>query len=56
MQEIGGSRSKPGLNALLQGVFGADVFITARALTLGCVLVTANERKFARIDGLRCEN
>jgi tRNA(fMet)-specific endonuclease VapC len=32
------------------------LFITAHALTLGCVLVTANEREFARIDGLRCEN
>ena len=38
-------------------VIGAnDLFIAAHALTLGCALVTANEREFARIDGLRCEN
>ncbi len=33
-----------------------DLFIAAHALSLGCTLVTANEREFARIDGLRCEN
>ncbi|WKW49499.1 type II toxin-antitoxin system VapC family toxin [Rhodomicrobium lacus] len=33
-----------------------DLFIAAHALTLGCTLVTANEREFARIDGLLCEN
>jgi tRNA(fMet)-specific endonuclease VapC len=35
---------------------GNDLFIAAHALTLGCTLVTANEREFARIDGLKCEN
>ena len=33
-----------------------DLFIAAHALTLGCTLVTANEREFARIEGLKCEN
>ncbi|MFT4078678.1 type II toxin-antitoxin system VapC family toxin [Rhodomicrobium sp.] len=33
-----------------------DLFIAAHALTLGCTLVTANEREFVRIDGLLCEN
>ena len=33
-----------------------DLFIAAHALTLSCTLVTANEREFARIDGLKCEN
>ena len=33
-----------------------DLFIAAHAITLGCTLVTANEREFARIDGLMCEN
>lgn len=35
---------------------GNDLFIAAHALTLGAILVTANEREFARIDGLTCEN
>jgi len=33
-----------------------DLFIAAHAIALGCTLVTANEREFARIDGLLCEN
>lgn len=35
---------------------GNDLFIAAHALTLGSVLITANESEFARIDGLICEN
>jgi tRNA(fMet)-specific endonuclease VapC len=35
---------------------GNDLFIAAHALTLGAILVTANEREFARVDGLGCEN
>ncbi len=35
---------------------GNDLFIAAHALTLGAILVTANESEFARVDGLRCEN
>ncbi len=35
---------------------GNDLFIAAHALTLGATLVTANEREFARIDGLVCDN
>ncbi|MGO8778706.1 MAG: type II toxin-antitoxin system VapC family toxin [Rhodomicrobium sp.] len=35
---------------------GSDLFIAAHAITLGCTLVTANEREFARIEGLKCEN
>jgi tRNA(fMet)-specific endonuclease VapC len=33
-----------------------DLLIAAQALTLGHVLVTDNEREFARVDGLPCEN
>ena len=33
-----------------------DLLIAAQALALGHVLVSDNEREFARIDGLRCEN
>jgi tRNA(fMet)-specific endonuclease VapC len=35
---------------------GHDLLIAAQTLSLGCTLVTANERDFARIDGLPCEN
>ncbi len=33
-----------------------DLLIAAHAIALGCILVTANEREFARIEGLRVEN
>ncbi len=39
-----------------KSIGGNDLFIAAHALTLGCTLVTANEREFARIEGLNCEN
>ena len=35
---------------------GNDLLIAAQAVSLGCVVVTDNEREFARIDGLPCEN
>lgn len=35
---------------------GNDLLIAAQAVTLGCMVVTANEREFGRIDGLRHEN
>src|SRR6184192_602307 len=33
-----------------------DLLIAAHAVALGHVLVTDNEREFARVDGLSCEN
>ena len=33
-----------------------DPLIAAQALTLGCVIVTDNERKFSRVKGLRLQN
>ena len=33
-----------------------DILIAAHALVLDCILVTANTREFARIEGLRLEN
>jgi len=33
-----------------------DMFIAAHALALDCALVTANEREFGRVAGLRIEN
>ncbi len=33
-----------------------DLLIAAHAIALGRVLVTDNEREFARVDGLSCEN
>jgi len=35
---------------------GNDLLIGAHALVLDTTLVTANEREFERIEGLRCEN
>lgn len=33
-----------------------DLLIAAQAVALGHVLVTDNEREFARVEGLTCEN
>jgi len=33
-----------------------DMLIAAHALTLDCVVVTANQREFARVPGLKVEN
>jgi tRNA(fMet)-specific endonuclease VapC len=33
-----------------------DMLIAAHALALDCILVTANEREFRRVPGLRVEN
>lgn len=33
-----------------------DTFIAAHAASLGCVLITNNEREFNRVDGLMVEN
>ena len=35
---------------------GNDLLIAAQAVSLHLVLVTDNEREFARVDGLSCEN
>lgn len=39
-----------------QPIGGNDLLIAAHAVTLGHTLVTDNEREFARVPGLRCEN
>jgi tRNA(fMet)-specific endonuclease VapC len=39
-----------------QPVGGNDLLIAAQAISLGITLVTANEREFARIPDLPCEN
>ena len=41
-----------GANDLLNN----DLLIAAHALTLGCVIVTDNEREFSRVEGLRLQN
>ena len=33
-----------------------DLLIAAQAIALGHILVTDNEREFARVESLRCEN
>jgi len=37
-------------------VGGNDLLIAAQAISLGFTLVTANEREFAKLQDLRCEN
>lgn len=37
-------------------VGGNDLLIAAQAISLGFTLVTANEREFAKVKDLRCEN
>jgi tRNA(fMet)-specific endonuclease VapC len=39
-----------------QPIGGNDLLIAAQALSFGYVMVTHNEREFARIRDLRCEN
>ena len=39
-----------------QSIGGNDLLIAAQAVALGYTLVTGNEREFARIDELSCEN
>ncbi|WP_445681837.1 type II toxin-antitoxin system VapC family toxin [Radicibacter daui] len=39
-----------------QPIGGNDLLIAASAVSAGHVLVTANEREFARVDGLKIEN
>ncbi len=39
-----------------QVVGGNDLLIAAQAISLGFTLVTANEREFAKLKDLRCEN
>jgi tRNA(fMet)-specific endonuclease VapC len=35
---------------------GNDLFIAAQAISLGLIVVTANEAEFTRVAGLNCEN
>jgi tRNA(fMet)-specific endonuclease VapC len=35
---------------------GNDLLIAAQALALGCTIVTANEKEFARVEGLPRQN
>jgi tRNA(fMet)-specific endonuclease VapC len=39
-----------------QMIGGNDLLIVAQAISLGFTLVTANEREFAKLNDLRCEN
>lgn len=39
-----------------QPIGANDMLIAAHALALDCILVTDNEREFARVPGLRVEN
>jgi len=44
------------LEATGSPIGGDDMLIAAHALATGCILVTDNEREFARVDGLEIEN
>ena len=39
-----------------QPMGGNDMLIAAHAISLGFTLVTGNEREFAKVDDLHCEN
>ena len=43
-------------NRRVQPIGGNDLLIAAQVVALGYTIVTDNEREFARIDGLPCEN
>ena len=47
---------RSGLEQMGQPIGGNDLLIAAQALALGFTLVTANEREFAKINDLQCEN
>jgi tRNA(fMet)-specific endonuclease VapC len=47
---------RAGLEQKGQPIGGNDLLIAAQALSLGFTLVTANEREFAKIEDLLCEN
>ena len=44
------------LEQLGQPIGGNDLLIAAQVVALGYALVTDNEREFARIDQIACEN
>jgi tRNA(fMet)-specific endonuclease VapC len=47
---------RSGLEQRGHPIGGNDLLIEAQALCLGFTLVTANQREFAMIDNLQCEN
>jgi tRNA(fMet)-specific endonuclease VapC len=49
-------RVRAELKRVGQPIGGNDLLIAAQALALGYVVVTDNEREFARVAGLRVEN
>lgn len=49
-------RLRAGLEQAGRPIGGNDLLIAAQAMALGHTVVTDNEREFARVAGLRCEN
>lgn len=47
---------RTGLEATGTPIGPHDLLIAAQALTLGLTLITANQREFSRVPGLRTEN
>jgi tRNA(fMet)-specific endonuclease VapC len=58
--EVSADATYAALRSRLEGkgqpIGGNDLLIAAHAVTLGHVVVTDNEREFARIENLTCEN
>ena len=50
------ARIRVGLERAGRPIGGNDLLIAAQAAALGHTVVTDNEREFARVDGLACEN
>lgn len=54
--DIAYGQLRASLERVGQPIGGNDLLIAAQVLALGYAIVTDNEREFARIDGLSCEN
>jgi tRNA(fMet)-specific endonuclease VapC len=54
--DVAYGRLRADLERIGRPVGGNDLLIAAHAIALGHTIVTDNEREFARIEGLACEN
>jgi tRNA(fMet)-specific endonuclease VapC len=54
--DVAYGKARVALEAAGTPIGGNDLLIAAHALTHGMTVVTANEREFARVDGLKVEN
>ncbi len=54
--DVAYGRLRTSLEQAGRPIGGNDMLIAAQAVALGHVIVSDNEREFARIGGLKCEN